>query len=84
MGDPPEKFVQAFDTWLFDAVTGNRTAETIDWKNTSPNPERSHPYTAEHFLPLFLALGAGSGGPGRQIHRSFMHGTLSMAAYQWQ
>lgn len=83
MDAAPEDFVQAFDDWLFDAITRNRTAEIIDWKNAAPNPQRSHPYPAEHFLPLFVALGAGDGGPGRQIHRSYMHGTLSMAAYQW-
>jgi 4,5-DOPA dioxygenase extradiol len=82
MNAAPEDFVTAFDAWLCDAITHSRTAEIIDWKNAAPNPERSHPYPAEHFLPLLLALGAGE-GPGRRIHQSFMHGTLSMAAYQW-
>ena len=43
---------------------------------------RAHP-TDEHFLPLFVALGAGGAGPGRALHRSFAHGSLSMAAYAW-
>ena len=33
----------------------------------------------EHFLPLFVA--AGAGGAGRVLHRSFAAGGLSMAAY---
>jgi 4,5-DOPA dioxygenase extradiol len=83
MDAPPEAFVRDFDNWLHDAVAGNRTGDLMDWQNTAPDPQRSHPMPAEHFLPLFVALGAGSGSPGRLIHKSFMHGTLSMAAYLW-
>jgi 4,5-DOPA dioxygenase extradiol len=43
--------------------------------------QMAHP-TDEHFLPLFVALGAaGEGVKGRALHRSFMHGALSMSAF---
>jgi 4,5-DOPA dioxygenase extradiol len=36
----------------------------------------------EHFLPLFVALGAaGPGTTGRVLHRSFTYGSLSMASF---
>jgi 4,5-DOPA dioxygenase extradiol len=43
---------------------------------------QAHPRD-EHFLPFFVALGAGEGEAGRPIHRSFAHGSLSMASYAW-
>lgn len=79
----PTQFARDFDTWLTAAVAGNRIADLMNWRAAAPAPERSHPYPAEHFLPLFIALGAGGGTAGRPIHSSFMHGSLSMAAFQW-
>jgi 4,5-DOPA dioxygenase extradiol len=59
----------------------------VDYKRQRPAEARlAHP-REEHFLPLFVALGAGlegsSKGKGRALHRSFAHGSLSMAAYAW-
>jgi 4,5-DOPA dioxygenase extradiol len=42
---------------------------------------KAHP-TDDHFLPVFVALGAaGQGARGRALHRSFAHGSLAMSAY---
>ena len=38
--------------------------------------------TAASAIALAVALGAG-GGKGRALHRSFAHGSLSMAAFAW-
>jgi 4,5-DOPA dioxygenase extradiol len=64
-------------------ITAGDLNPLMDYRRLAPSPERSHPYPAEHFLPLLVAAGAGEGVPGRLLHRSFLHETLSMAAYRW-
>ena len=56
----------------------------LDYRQQSPDPERSHPFPHEHLLPLFVAMGAAEGLRGRRLHDSFLFGTLSMAAYAWE
>ncbi len=41
---------------------------------------RAHP-TPEHFLPFYVAAGAGAPERGTKLHRSFSHGSISMSAY---
>jgi 4,5-DOPA dioxygenase extradiol len=53
----------------------------VDYRRLRPEGKMAHPRD-EHFLPLFVAMGAG-GGKGRALHRSFAHGSLSMAAFAW-
>lgn len=81
--DPPE-YVRQFDGWLENRIVGGHASDLLDYQVQAPNPRRSHPYPAEHFLPLFVALGAAGGVPGRRLHDSFLMGTLSMAAYAWE
>lgn len=76
----------AFDQWLFDRISAGDAEALVDYKRRRPEARLAHP-REEHFLPLFVALGAGLEGPskgkGRALHRSFAHGSLSMAAYGW-
>lgn len=76
-------WAQAFDDWLAAKVEAGAVADLIDYRTRGPEGERAHP-TEEHFLPLFVTLGAGEGpegAAGRVLHRSFGPGGLSMAAY---
>lgn len=73
-------WARAFDDWLADVVADGDLAALIDYRETAPGAVESHP-TDEHLLPLMVAMGAGTEGPGRQLHRSMMDGGLSMAAY---
>jgi 4,5-DOPA dioxygenase extradiol len=63
-------------------LSEDRTADLLDYRRLAPQAQTAHP-TEEHFLPLFVALGAAAGEPGRALHRSFAHGSLSMAAFAW-
>ncbi|MFO0998198.1 MAG: class III extradiol ring-cleavage dioxygenase [Alphaproteobacteria bacterium] len=76
---PAVAYASAFDTWLKDSIENGRVDELADYRRRAPDAARNHP-SDEHFLPLFVALGAGS-AKGRQIHASFTYGVLSMAAY---
>jgi 4,5-DOPA dioxygenase extradiol len=73
-------WVEGFTAWLEAAVrTGDRDA-VLDTMTEAPEANRNHP-TDEHLLPLFFALGAGGGAPGRRLHHSYTHNVLAMDAY---
>jgi 4,5-DOPA dioxygenase extradiol len=78
---PAAPWARAFDEWLRAAIEANRTDELVAWRERAPDPLRNHP-TTDHFMPLFVPLGAAS-GPGRRIHSAFTFGTFSMAAFEW-
>lgn len=67
-----------FDDWLAAQVETGEIESLLDYRQQGPHGARAHP-TEEHFLPLFVAMGAG--GAGRALHRSFAPGGLSMAAF---
>jgi len=74
-------WAQRFDDWLVERVESGDVEALVDWKRQAPMAEMAHP-TDEHFLPLFVALGAaGEGAKGRALHRSFTHGALSMTSF---
>ncbi|MGE5236773.1 MAG: DODA-type extradiol aromatic ring-opening family dioxygenase [Acidobacteriota bacterium] len=75
--------VRAFEEWLCATVERGDDQALVDYRRTGPEAPRIHP-TAEHFLPLLVPAGAGHGGGGRVLHRSFTYGVLSMAAFAWE
>jgi 4,5-DOPA dioxygenase extradiol len=82
--DPPPDHVRQFEKWLTAQITGGHTSALLDYQRQAPHALRCHPYPAEHFLPLFVALGAAEGRRGRKLHGSYLLGTLSMATYVWE
>lgn len=81
-GAPPS-WAREFDEWLAATLAAGRSEELLDWERTAPHARRAHP-SPEHFLPLFVALGAaGAGVSGERIYRDFTLGGLSMAAYRF-
>jgi 4,5-DOPA dioxygenase extradiol len=82
-GGPPPPWAKAFDDWLAAALAEGRTEELLDWETTAPNAHRAHP-SPEHFLPLFVALGAaGAAARGERLYQGFTMGGLSMAAFRF-
>lgn len=80
----PPDYATAFDAWLEETIREGREEALLDYIKQGPSASRNHPYPAEHFLPLFVPLGAaGPGANGRVLHKAFMYGILSMAAYAW-
>lgn len=78
-----------FDDWLYRKITGGSYEELMNYRQLAPNSQLAHP-TAEHLLPLFVAMGAGidADAPGEKahgqsLHRGWTHGSLSMAAYSF-
>lgn len=80
----PADYALAFDAWLEEAITTGKKEGLCHYQQEGPSASQNHPYPAEHFLPLFVPLGAASSGArGRLLHKVFMYGVLSMAAYAW-
>lgn len=77
---PAPDWVREFAEWTADAIAQGRTADLLDYRRRAPHSARNHP-TEEHLLPLFAALGAGGGGPGRRLHDSTTFAVLQMDAY---
>jgi 4,5-DOPA dioxygenase extradiol len=77
----PADWAIAFEAWLAESVEAGDLDSLVDYRQRRPEAKLAHPRD-EHFLPMFVALGAGE-GKGRVLHRSFAHGSLSMAAFAW-
>ncbi|QEM68526.1 dioxygenase [Geobacter sp. FeAm09] len=78
---PPPQYVKEFDDWLCRAVEADDRDSLLEYRDRGPNALANHP-TPEHFLPLFVAMGAG--GQGRVLHRAFTYGVISMGAFAWE
>ncbi len=82
-GGATPDWARAFDDWLAGALAEGRVTEAQDWKHAAPMARRAQP-TDEHFLPLFVAWGAGGAqARGERLHHGFTFGSLSMAAFRF-
>ncbi len=85
---PPPPYVLEFEAWLMQAVAEGDISALADWRARAPHAATNHP-SDEHFLPIFIALGAAQGAedmpipPARMIHTSHCWGILSMASFAW-
>jgi 4,5-DOPA dioxygenase extradiol len=79
--ETPALWAVSFDDWLAERIAAGDEQALVSYREVRPDGPLAHPRD-EHFMPLFVALGAG-GDKGRALHRSFAHGSLSMAAYAW-
>jgi 4,5-DOPA dioxygenase extradiol len=83
-GGEAQAWAKAFDDWLASALAEGREAELLDWTHRAPHARLAQP-SPDHFLPLFVALGAaGKGARGLRLHEGFTLGSLSMAAFQFR
>ncbi len=80
---PPPAWVTGFQEWLAQTVEAGNNADFLRYREVGPEAARNHP-SEEHFLPIYVAAGAGSPGvAGRRIHRSHTFGILAMDAYRF-
>lgn len=83
-GGPAPAWAKEFDDWLHDRLVAGEVQRLINYRNEIRSGTLAHP-SEDHLLPLYVALGAAavSDAKAKPIHRSFAHGSLSMAAYEW-
>lgn len=56
-GKPRAAETRAFRDWVHERLLRGATDALLDWQEKAPNAAFAHP-SVEHFLPLFVALGA--------------------------
>lgn len=74
-------YVKQFAAWTARTLQAQNTDQLLDFKQYAPFAERAHP-TDEHFLPLFIALGAaGEHYQTQVLEGGITHGVLAMDSY---
>jgi len=78
---PPPAYVPEFQDWVKQRVERHDLDGLADYRRLTPAGARAHP-TDEHFLPLFVALGAARPGYApRRLYDGIDLGALAMDAY---
>ena len=76
-------YVAEFSEWLADRLAAHDETALVDYRSRAPHAVRAHP-TDEHFLPLFIALGAAGENPKVQReHAAIDAAALAMDAYSF-
>jgi 4,5-DOPA dioxygenase extradiol len=79
-GSVPD-WVLAFAEWTTAAIAAGRMSDLERYREIAPYAVENHP-TPEHFLPLFVVLGAAFGDErGVRIHSSYDRGVLALDAF---
>ncbi|HEX2566715.1 MAG TPA: class III extradiol ring-cleavage dioxygenase [Burkholderiales bacterium] len=77
----PQPYAKDFSDWVQQKIVEKDVDALVDYRSRNPNGARAHP-TDEHFLPLFIALGAAPGqGKPERVYDAIDSGVLSMDAY---
>jgi len=77
----PAAYVREFQDWVRRRIEARDLDELADYRSLTPNGVRAHP-SDEHFLPLFVALGAAAANYGAErLHDGVESGSLAMDAY---
>jgi 4,5-DOPA dioxygenase extradiol len=74
-------YVEEFRRWVDTRLQADDRAELVRYRELAPNAARAHP-TDEHFLPLFVALGAAGTAPAvERLDPGVDSGVLAMDSY---
>jgi 4,5-DOPA dioxygenase extradiol len=80
---PPMPYAKEFQEWVKARIEAHELDELADYRKLSANGVRAHP-TDEHFLPLFVALGAAREGYApERLYDGIEMGALAMDAYRF-
>lgn len=79
----PLDYVLEFRTWLHERLASRDRDALLRYRDEAPGASRAHP-TEEHFLPLFVALGAaGAGATPLRFHAGIEGAALAMDAWRF-
>lgn len=78
---PPQPRAAAFADWVGERLAAHDAPALLDYR-AAPHGAPAHP-SEEHFLPLFVALGAAADDVPERLRPPFSYGGLAMDAYLW-
>ena len=76
----PAPYAREFQGWVFEKLKSKDTESLVSYRSLSAHGVRAHP-TDEHFLPLFVALGAAGEDEAERVYDTIDSGVLAMDAY---
>jgi 4,5-DOPA dioxygenase extradiol len=77
-----DAYVVAFQSWVQQHIETDDIDALVDYRRAAPQAVRAHP-TEEHFLPLFVALGASTADDERARLYAGRDGPLAMDIYRF-
>ena len=80
-GGPPTPYAEAFARWVGEHLAAHDDEALVSYRERAPEAARAHP-TDEHFLPLFIAYGAGGRAPRVETILEAYEGR-SLALHSW-
>jgi 4,5-DOPA dioxygenase extradiol len=79
-GEEVSPYVRGFQEWVRKALEEGDRCALMDYRKLAPEAVRAHP-TDEHFLPLFVALGAAGEGAVQRYTDEVTFGVIAMDGY---
>ena len=80
----PAPYALEFQDWVKQRIDRHALDELADYRKLTPDGVRAHP-TDEHFLPLYVALGAaGADYRAERLYDGIEMGALAMDAYRFK
>ena len=77
-------YAQKFQRWVYDHLAAHDIDALTRYRQQAPEAARAHP-TEEHFMPLFVALGAaGEDAEVERVYDGFEGTALAMDAYRFR
>ncbi len=78
----PEPWTVAFDDWLLEGAAHKDYEKLFEYETLAPHARLAVP-RAEHFVPFYIAMGAGKSSTTKVWHRSYEFGTLSLISLEF-
>jgi len=79
----PDKWAVDFDKWIEKRILDWNTSELFEYRKQAPYARKAVP-TAEHFVPLILAMGAGdTTRKPSLLYRNYQFGSLSLSTWRF-
>ena len=77
-----DSFAQEFDDWLIDKIKNKDLNSLYNYRNLAPHSNLAVP-TADHFVPLFIALSSSKDLNPKVLNRHYELGNLSYLCFQF-
>lgn len=77
-----EQWPVEFDDWLVEKVLNKEYPALFDFEQLAPHAKKAVP-RPEHFVPLYIAMGAGNKATPELLFRGYDYGTLSHICFRF-